>query len=215
MQTIKDIFEMIYFISGPLIAFFAFKALGQIKEARQQVFETKENRIISSKRESYKIAADKCEYFLNTITPLIDNLDKEVKDRNINFFKRARVTVNENNINVQIDSFDKAELDKVMVEIPTLELFNPLDGFSLFFTSGVAEENIGYLTVGQSYCDTVERYLPLIAIFSKNKHFTNIIELYKIWNSRLQCERLEMDKMRIDKELKDKKGLSIKTIGTE
>lgn len=214
MQTFKDILEIIYFVSGPIIAFFAFKALGQIKEAKKQVSETKESRIVSSKREAYKIAADKCDCFMATIIPLINNLDKAVRENEITFFEKSIVEISNDGIKVKPRFKDKEEIDKVF-GLPNLELFNPLESFSLFFASGVADENIGYLTIGQTYCSSVRRFLPLIVMLSKDKHFVNILYLFRIWNSRIEKEKLEKEKKRIDKELLENKDYSIKSIGTE
>lgn len=214
MQTIKEILEIIYFISGPIVAYFAFKALGQISEAKKQVLETRESRIISSKREAYKIAADKCDYFMTTIIPLINNLDKAVKANGITFFEKSQIEITQDGIKVKPFYKDKEEVDKVF-NLPNLELFNPLESFSLFFSSGVADEKIGYLTIGNTYCDTVKKYAPLLVTLSEGKHFNNTLFLFKIWNARLEKENLEKEKKRIDKQLSENKSISIKTIGIE
>ncbi|MBX2947634.1 MAG: hypothetical protein KF704_00030 [Crocinitomicaceae bacterium] len=214
MQTIRDILEIIYFISGPVVAYFAFKALGQINEAKKQVTETKESRIISSKREAYKIAAEKCEYFMTTIIPLIDNLDRAVKESGVTYFEKSQVEITTDGIKVKPFYKDKDEINKVF-NLPNLELFNPLESFSLFFVSGVAEEKIGYLTIGSTYCNTVRTYAPLIVTLSNEKHFNNTLYLFKTWNARQEKENLEKEKTRIDKQLSENKSISIKTIGAE
>ncbi len=214
MQTIKDILEIIYFISGPVVAYFAFRALEQINEAKKQVTETKESRIINSKREAYKIAADKCEYFMTTIIPLIDNLDKAVKANGVTFFEKSHVEITTDGIKVKPFYKDQDEIGKVF-SLPNLELFNPLESFSLFFASGVAEEKIGYLTIGSTYCNTVRKYAPLLVTISDGKHFNNTLHLFKIWNARQEKENLEKEKKRIDKQLSENKSISIKTIGAD
>lgn len=214
MQTIKDIIEIIYFISGPVIAYFAYRALGQINEAKKQVNETKESRVISSKRDSYKIAADKCEYFMTTIIPLMNNLDRAIKENGIIFFDNSNVEMTNYGIKVKPNFKDEDEINKVFA-LPTLELFNPLESFSLFFTSGVAEEKVAFLTVGRTYCRSVKEYLPLIVMLSEDKYFINIIHLYMTWNSQIEKEKLENEKKRIDEELLKNKSISIKSIGSE
>lgn len=214
MQTIRNILEVIYFISGPVVAYFAFRALAQINEAKKQVTETKESRIISSKREAYKIAADKCDYFMTTIIPLIDNLDRAVKASGVTYFEKSQVEITADGMKVNPFYNDKEEIVKVF-SLPNLELFNPLESFSLFFVSGVAEEEIGYLTIGNTYCNTVRKYAPLLVTLSEGKYFKNTLFLFKIWNARLEKENLEKEKTRIDKQLSENKSISIKTIGAE
>lgn len=216
MDTLKDILEIIYFISGPVITYFAFRALGQINEAKKQVLEAKETRIINSKRDAYKIAAEKCEYYMTTIIPLINNLDRAVKESNITFFEKSTVIIDNEGIKVKPEYKDKEEMEKVWTKLPNLELFNLLESFSLFFCSGVAEEKIGYLTLGVTYCRSVKRYLPLIVSLSNNnKHFANTIQLFRIWNGRLETEKLEQEKKLIEKALDSNKSITIKSIGTE
>lgn len=214
MQTIKDILEIIYFLSGPAVAFFAFKALSQIKEAKKQVEETKNSRIISSKRDAYKVAAEKCDCFLNIIIPHIDNLDRAIASQGTTFFADSRIEMNKSEIKVK-PAFKNVEDVRAVFNLPILEVFNPLESFSIFFTSGVAEEKIGYLTVGQTYCSCVRRFLPLLIIISGEKHFLNILNLYQIWNSRIEKENLESEKAKIDKKLSENVSIIVKTIGLE
>ena len=101
METIKDILQVIFFISGPIVAYFAFKVLGQINESRKQEKGTKLSQMINSKRESYKMAAVQCAYFTTTIVPLIDNLDKAVKANGISYFEKSEVHFVSNIIKVK------------------------------------------------------------------------------------------------------------------
>jgi len=215
METIKDVLEIIYFLSAPVIAFLAFKALGQIKEAKRQVDETKETRIINAKRESYKLAAEKCEYFLTVITPKMDILNDSIKEHKITFYEKSKVKIDKNEIHVFPNFKNEEERKIIFTLIPSLEVFNPLESFSLFFISGLADEKIGYLTIGQSFCFSVKRYLPNIVLLSGGKHFTNTIELYKIWNARLEKEKLEEEKDIIQRKLNENISMTIKGIGTE
>lgn len=215
MQSIKDILEIIYYICSPVLAFFAFRALGQIREAKLQVSETIKSRVLSSKREAYKVAADKCEYYLTAIIPQINVLDKFIEEKDITFFDKSSVKINKDNIQVKAVFKDEAEAELVYVILPCLEVFNPLESFSLFFISGIADEGIGYLTVGTTFCNSVKKYLPLLVLLSDGKHFTNTLRLFRMWNSRLEKELLEKEKSRIEKKLNENPTITIKNIGTE
>ena len=187
METIKDILQVIFFISGPIVAYFTFKVLGQINESRKQEKGTKLSQIINSKRESYKMAAVQCAYFTTTIVPLIDNLP---------FYK------------------DNEEKNKVF-SLPNLELFNALESFSMYFASGVAAEKIGYLTIGTTYCNAVGKYAPLLATLSDGKHFNNTLYLFKIWNARHQKEQQEKEKRKTDKKVNIYKKVYINSVVAE
>lgn len=215
MQTLKDILEILYLISGPVIAVFAFLGLRQIKEARNQVDEAKKGRILHSKREAFKIASEKCEYYMEKIIPLFDELDKNIQENKIDFFERTKVTIINNEIKTFPEFKNKEEMSKV-ISLKVGDILNPLESFSLFFINGVADEKIGYLTIGHTYCYSVKRYLPIILPLSSNKkYYKNIIQLFLIWYSRIEKERLENEKNKIEDELSKNQDAHINPIGTE
>ena len=214
MQTIKDILELIFFISGPLVAYFTFRVVGQINESRRQEKGTKLSQMINYKRESYKMAAVQCAYFTTTIVPLIKNLDKEIKANGISYFEKSEVHFVSDIIKVKPFFQDNEEKNKVF-SLPNLELFNALESFSMYFASGVAAEKIGYLTNGTKYCNTVSKYAALLATLSDGKHFNNTLYLYKIWNARQEKEQLDKEKKKIDKRVCINKKIYLNTIVTD
>lgn len=215
VQMAKDFLEIIYYISGPLLAFFAFKALAQIKETRKQANEARETRITNAKRSSYQLAAEKCDFYLNVIIPKINNLDAVIREQNITFFEKSQVEVSNTNIKVKPAFKDEGERNKVLLEIPCLEVFNPIESFSLFFVSGIADEKIAYLTVGTTFLGSVKRYLPLYVILSNGKHFNNTFKLFMIWHNRREKEILEKEKHAIEQKLNKNISLEVKNIGAE
>lgn len=214
MDTIRNILELIYFISGPALLIVAIYALRQIKEARNQVQETRKARLLSAKRESYKIAADKCSYYMETVIPLMNILDKEIDSKKVTYFEKSVVTKTSNSYKLKPANISKEEKE-TLFSLPITEVFNPLESFSLFFTSGVADEKVGYLTLGHTFCESVDSYLPiLIMLSSDQEHYNNIMQLFTIWNTRKEREKLEADKQRIEKAISDKREITIKPIGT-
>lgn len=213
METTKEILEILSLISGPVIAVFAFFGLRQIKEARNQVIEAKQTRITSAKRDSFRVAADKCTYYFETIIPLIDAIDKEIDSNGIKYFEKSKVTIENNTI--KVDPFYEASDFEKIKKMSFVKILNPLEGFSLFFTSGVADESIGFLTVGQTYCGSVKKLLPILAPLAGDKYFKNTLQLFLMWHSRLEKEKLETERQRIDKQLSKTMTVSVKPIGTE
>lgn len=68
---------------------------------------------------------------------------------------------------------------------------NQLEAFSMYFNNGVADEEVVYQSLHQSFFATVK--LLYIEIASKNqtgkdKYYTNIIQLYNRWNERYEKE---------------------------
>jgi len=66
-------------------------------------------------------------------------------------------------------------------------VLNNMEFFSLHFTHNVADESVVYKSLHQTYIDIVQMFYYHIAKLnpmSTTKFFTNIIELYEIWNNR-------------------------------
>lgn len=215
MDKIKDVLEIIYFISTPLLVLFAYKALGQIKMAKDQIEESRTSRKLNSKRESYKLAAEKCDHFLNILIPQMNSIDKKLEKEESKFFDKSEVIIDNENIIVEPSTTEPEALVKLILDIPILDLLNALEGFAVFFVSGVADEKVAFLTIGRTYCNTVRKFLPLIVPLSDNgEHFVHTLKLFTIWNSRIEKDNLEKEKAEIDKKLKKTQSVKINPIGT-
>lgn len=206
-KGIKAILELIYLISAPVIAYFAFRALDQIKVA-------KNSSALSAKREAYKITAERCEYYQERIIPLFNSLYEKILEENVSFFKDSRVDISDENI---IIDFAEDDIKAVIDEI--LNVVNALESFSVFFVSGVGNEVIAYKTIGTTFVESVKSYLPFIIkygqILGSGKRFNNTLKLFTIWNQRMESENLELEKKALENKLKTKKSISIKHLGEE
>ena len=214
MENIKLTLELIYFISGPLLLVVAWKGLNQIIEARNQVEETKKSRIISSKREAFKIAAEKCEHYLTHIIALQNTLNKEIENKNITFFNNSEVSIDGNNISTK-SKYASDEERELILNLPTLEVFNSMESFAIFFTSGIADEKVAFLTVGNTYCFSVRHYLPYLLKLSNGGTYKNMLSLFVTWNTRIEKQKLEKEKEKIEKKLSKTTEKIVKPIGTE
>ncbi len=138
----------------------------------------------------------------------------KLEKKKITFFDNSRVEISGDKITVKPNYADDAEYDLVW-NLPILKVLNSLESFSLYFVSGVADEKIGFLTIGPTFCNTVKRYLPHLIDLTENDNFSSIIQLFTIWNARIENNKLEKEKERIENELNKSKPKSINTIGTE
>jgi hypothetical protein len=65
---------------------------------------------------------------------------------------------------------------------------NEIEAIAAFFTTGVADEKLGFGVIGRTYCRTVELNYDLISLFRDEKpvsYWKNTVELYLIWRPRL------------------------------
>ena len=201
--------------------------------AEQQIKEAKNYLRTTSKRESASLAAKQIDLFLEKIIPI----GNKIHDK--------KVEVNYPKFEGKINNFTKDELFELEKEFLTIfcqkmkdlefldfQLINLLEAFATYFTKGIADEEIAFSSVGYTYCDYVETYYPQISFlreyYNPNNPYNNLIELYKIWNERLEKYKigseLEKKQSKLKQEIEDidilsdkfnKESSKIKPLGTE
>lgn len=82
---------------------------------------------------------------------------------------------------------------KRYIQLSWLPAINKLESIAATFTTGVADEQVGFQIIGRSFCGTVASHYDLIATSRRekaNSHFSDIVELYNIWAPRLSKSEL-------------------------
>jgi len=216
MEKLTSILEIIYFLSGPALVIAAIYGLKQLKLASEQNKQIWQTRILNSTREAYTLAGDQCKYYLENIIPLLNKLDQIIKDKNLDFFEKSEVKIEGKQISVKPYMADNS-LDKVFEEcLEELHtVVNYIEGFSVFFVSGVAADNVGFNTLGRTYTSSVKRLLPFIIPFSQDGTYKHTKSLFITWYSRIEKDNLLKEKAEVEKKLKKQKSITIDTIGTK
>ncbi|MFZ7973231.1 hypothetical protein ACO1GZ_07410 [Fusobacterium watanabei] len=120
---------------------------------------------------------------------IIPKFEKKYKDKRYSDFLKEIKNEDLKNIfmsyNLNYENQEKAiEIIKRII----LKNMNRLEHFSMCFISDIAEEQIVYQSLHQVFLSYVEMSYILIARMNSNggkdKYYTNIIELYKIWKKR-------------------------------
>lgn len=207
MELTKNILEIIYYLTaGPFLVCIAIKGLKQIKVA-------KENSRANNKREAFKSAAVQCGVYADKIVPLTQGLQNE----KLTFFDKFDVSFTEKGFKIKPKGeITEKEIEKLNKSSYLTDLTNALEGFSVYFISGVAAEKVRYITTGKGYCKVVKMLMPVIGLEFKKGHYKNIMLLFFEWNNRLEKEKLELEKREIEKKLNNKdEGLQINPIGTK
>lgn len=144
MQNLKDWLEIIYFISGPAVAVIAFLALGQIRVAKEQLEAQRQTLRISSKRDALRLTADQMSEYSSKIVPLLNALDKKIKDEQITYFSKFKVEVCSDSIKVSPLNADVDVKETFKIANEIVAASNALEAFSSYFVSGVADEKMAY-----------------------------------------------------------------------
>ncbi|MCK5686904.1 hypothetical protein KAJ27_22385 [bacterium] len=216
MEKIKPWLEILYYLSGPAIAVIAYLALGQIRVAKEQIAEQKKSLQISSKRDALKLTADQVALYCEKIIPLQNIFDQKLKVEDMTILKEFKVEFESGSIKVKPpnESYSFKDFESVTTEF--LDVVNALESFSTYFVSGVADEKVAYLSLGSTFCDSMETVSPILILISNDKRqFSAALNLYNIWGTRLESENLVRQKLKIEKKLKSKKQFSTTVLGTD
>lgn len=216
VEEFKNWLEIIYFFSGPAIAFIAYLALGQIRIAKEQMQEQKKALKITSKRDALKLTADQVTIYTDKIIPLQNILDIKLKSLNVEILEKFTIEFDSNAIKlippkeeIKLGNFESFGQE-------FLDVANAMESFSTYFMSGVADEKIAYLSLGTTFCNTMKKISPiLIPLSNGGRSFTATLSLYSIWGQRLEREALTKQKVEIDQKLKSNKKVSISVVGEE
>lgn len=216
MEEFKNWLELLYFVSGPVVAVIAYLALGQIRVAKKQIEEQKKSLRISSKRDALKLTADQVTLYLDKIINLQNVLNAKLKADGIDILDKFTVEFDSGSIKVTPPKEDYKFEDFTFFIKEYLDVANAMESFSTYFASGVADEKVAYLSLGSTFCSSMEKMVPiLIPLSNDGRRFSSTLTLYSIWGARLEAEILERQKLDIEKKLKSKKQVSVNVVGAD
>ena len=170
---IRPIIEFLYFVGG----------IGLCVMALIAYRFTKKTLSINSKRDSIKVAVEQNEYYLKNIVPLHLKLNKIIEENNIQYFNGWNVIIKSGNIIVENNGIIKKDNLEVIADC-CIDTLDAMEAFSVYFISGLADEEVAYSSVSSSYIAVIEKLLPLFKEFIKCGHYRNILKLFWLWKSR-------------------------------
>lgn len=214
MEEFKNWLEIIYFLSGPGVVFVAYLALGQIKIAKKQLEEQKKTLRISSKRDSLKLTAEQVAVYLDKVVKLANELDKKLAEEDVTILDKFQVEFTSGKVKLipPEEDFNFNNFESCLKEF--VAFANAMESFSTFFMSGVADEEVAYLSVGSTFCHSMEKLVPiLIPLGNDGPRYSAVLSLYGIWGARLENDSLEKQKLEIEQKIKNKDVRSVQVLG--
>lgn len=175
---------------------------------------------LNAQRDSLLLSASQCDSYLHNIIPLLNALDAAIKEKGITFFEKAEVDIRGDSIRIRPNLENDGlitEMNKLKTIVrETLEAFNAMEAFALFFVSGVADETVAFSFVGKTYCNSVGKYLPWVVTLSQDGgYYRSMIKLHLIWHARSERHKLLKDRNRIEEQLNSVRDKFIKPVGTD
>lgn len=216
MAEIKVWLDIAYLLSGPVIAFIAYLALGQIRIAKEQMEEQKKTLIITSRRDALKLTSEQVTLYCDKIIPLQNEFYDRLKSEGVDIFEKFGVEFDTDSIKLipPNEEIDLEILGKFVTEF--VNVANAMESFSMYFMSGVADEEIAYHSLGSTFCSTMKSIAPiLIPMSNDERRFAACLSLYQIWGMRRESEVLHKQKLEIENKLKSKQKMSVRVMGVE
>jgi hypothetical protein len=180
----------------------------------KQLKISKDEARLNAKRDAARLANEQLKYYLEKIIPLQNELDEIIKKQRITIFKQSSFKREGDKLSVKLAPTDTFmdQLEKVVGVF--VEINNALEAFSSYFTSALADEKIAFKAVGSTFCDSVKQSLPLIASGQDRGSYQNTIELYFMWQERLERQSLSAQKKELEHQLETMGGKEIIPLGT-
>lgn len=201
-------FEIAYYISNLILVIVAVIGLYQLKIS-------KDTRKITSKRAAFQIAAEQCNFYIEKIIPMMNQLDDIIEQKKIDFFSKDNTIIDWNKIKFS-PSFNRESTEKLLNHcIPEItSIANMLEIFSLYIISWVASDKIAFNTVGNTFIHSLKTYLPFYLVTSDGWNYKHTMTLFINWNNKIEKEKLVNKKKEIEKKLKGNKTIEINSIWT-
>ncbi len=193
-QQIRQWIELIYFISGAMLAGAALYGLQQIRIMKRDM-----------QVRSERAAAEKAIEYITRYVSLYIPLDNK-------FYDECVVK--------KLDSYDGPVSDFKFESLPPHYLNRARERFALYsfwlpplnelntiaaaFAFGVADEKIGFSAIGRSFCAAIAWKYDVICCARRDKvcpHFEGIVTLYRLWAPRISKDELTALRQEVDRKL--------------
>jgi hypothetical protein len=206
--------ELLYFISGVGLIVTVWIGLRQLKLLKKDI-DTK------NKRASVEKSIEYLNWFATDFIPQSNNFQDKANKEQIQFYKGPYNTEFVFDENCKKDSGYITNLITFSYKNDGVNMLNQLEYFSAALLSGLADEELAFNPLGLFYCDFIERLYPVICYNRQNlsededrsSMYSYNIRLYKIWNNRINKEKLERKRSKLDESISNIQDERISSIG--
>jgi len=181
----------------------------------KQLKISKETSAANAQRDALKLSNDQSKYYLEKIIPILNDLDLKISNK-VKFITESSFEIKDDGIKVHFanNMTDKDSRDFVAIAPELTHAFNMLEGFSTYFISELADESVAFKAVGSTFCSTAKSYIPIIATAGEDQSYQNLLELYVLWQKRIDAQLLNKQKVSIEEKLKKVNNTIIVPVGT-
>lgn len=177
--------EVAYYLTAPVIAFFAWKALKQIQVGADQVKAIRDTARMAAQREALRISAEQTIDFAETFVPLWNQFDALRHQGKYPILSKAKVEESRPNIQCHFQDLPGMLKEVFSNESLVVTICNRMEGFAMYFACGVADGDKAYRPAASIFCEAARAFLPyLIFANERENQFTYTLSLYGTWAMR-------------------------------
>ena len=213
-MELRDILELIYFASAPLLVVIACIGLYQIIQTRS-IFRT------TSQIQASKLACDRIAYFGDNVVPKDSGVMEYARQHSLLNVLSTKVALKGSTAHITY-AFPKAQFDSfrpILSDI--IQLMNRLDAYVAPFNTGIADETIAFRSDGRAFCKLFERYLPFMTSLAddvdleKEDSMHEVFALYLRWKKQLNKQETVSQMELLSKQMAEPNPSPKKPLGTE
>lgn len=193
VELVRPYLEILYFLAGIALVFVVGYSLQQLRLVKEDI----RTRTVRAEREK---AIEAAGWYMREFVPMFNRMWIKMQKLGLSAytgplasdfkFTSLPPTVRKRGI----DRFEKMEPD----------VFNILEMVAAHFTTGIADEKVGFRIIGRTYCGTVADNYDVLSICYSDQavpYYQNIVQLYQTWSPRLTKEELAATRLALDKRI--------------
>lgn len=199
----KWFLDVLAAISGPAVAVFAFFGLRQIELTKEIAWKNERRRL-------FELTIEQCSFYEKVCDGFI-SITNSMEEAKVEYFDKCSFQYADGEVKDFKLCDDDEEIEKAQKFFPDLlRLFNKSNVYAVAMVTGIANEEVAYLTDGKAFCELFEKYFPVICFccLEKKKEsseyefdksgWNHTFELYHIWRERLEKDKIKKELSSLD-----------------
>lgn len=184
-EEIRFILEGLYYFAGIILSISVVVAIVQLRQSKKLSQ-------MHSKRDAAKVAVQQCNYFGKEIVQDVTHLLKLFDDKKITLLHDVTVEFSKEGMSCNTSSLSQEQLALLgECSMEMSKTMNMLEGFALMFSTGVADEDIGFLSCGRGFVRIFEQLFPIYALHrSLDDYYKGTQTMYWRWKKRIERDDL-------------------------
>jgi hypothetical protein len=196
ITAIRPYAEMLYFLAGIGLLVVACFGLRQLRLLKEDI----RTRNVRAAREK---AIDASNQYMKEFIPMYEDLCQKMKKAGLSSYEGP---VSDFAFDALPAPMREKAIQRAQIHTGS-NAINILEAIAAHFTSGIADETVGFRIFGRSYCATVASNYDTLSLFHSHAkvttpYYQNTVQLYRTWSARLSKEELKAARSELDKNIR-------------